>query len=737
VAVDTLTSGATDSSGQDFYNTQYGSISGYKYEDADGVEGGVGTPVDNWKVTLYKAENYDLVNGVPTGAAEGFVYTGTGEWADGYYEFTGLVPGDYVVVEEGKEGWFNVTPTAVAVDTLTSGATDSSGQDFYNTQYGSISGTKFIDADGIEGGTDQTPYSFDSEDPEDPHAGGWTIYLYDGDPDDGGVLIDTTWTDENGDYSFEGLPLGTYWVLEETKDGWTNVSATKIEVTGTGTSGFDVGDQDFANFELFDISGTKYEDENGNAAIDDGEAGLEGWKIYIDENNNEQWDEGEKFDITDENGDWEITGLDPSYNGKIVREVDQNGWTQTVGPISAIVAMSGDDSQTFDFANFQDMFISGYKWADANNNSEWDEADTAVLSGWTIVLDQDDVPDNGNEIDVQVTNVDGYYSFTITYDMIVDDADGILHVYEVMQDGFTQTYGGELGYFSFSVESGLIISGSLGEAEDGNFGNYMMQGANRTPGFWQSKLGFSLYDGNDENNGDANGDGSPDGDKDFDAEGWSTTDLLTKYGIDTDGDDVNDHFVLWDADCDGVFDEGEDIYLTPEELRAWVSGGGKGGNGGNSNYLTSLERDLGATFLNSINNHSLTTPDSESEDPCTGMDALNPDIADDYATAVSFILQFDPDLNGMASGGKKAWQDAWKAGGSEAHNELAMFNESGEATVNGFTTQVAMDGDDYSSSLVQGYLDTLAKIAPDSLYQTSSLLPPEDLSMLAQTNLTV
>ena len=73
-----------------------------------------------------------------TGAAVQTAVTGTGAWADGYYEFLNLVPGNYVLAEEDKTGWFNVTPKVIVVDTLTSGETDSTGNDFVNTQYGKI-----------------------------------------------------------------------------------------------------------------------------------------------------------------------------------------------------------------------------------------------------------------------------------------------------------------------------------------------------------------------------------------------------------------------------------------------------------------------------------------------------------------------------------------------------------------------------------------------------------------------
>src|SRR5206468_3504120 len=123
------------------------------------------------------------------------------------------------------------------------------------------------------------------------------------------------------------------------------------------TSGNDQTGFDFANFETYSISGTKYEDVNGNGAVDAGDNGLSGWTIFIDAdndgkiagdtNNNGVLDGGEtwteKTAITDGSGNWSITGLDASYDGMSVKEVNQDGWVQTLGPVSTIVGTSGND----------------------------------------------------------------------------------------------------------------------------------------------------------------------------------------------------------------------------------------------------------------------------------------------------------------------------------------------------------------------------------------------------------
>src|SRR5262249_16844736 len=53
----------------------------------------------------------------------------------------------------------------------------------------------------------------------------------------------------------------------------------------TGTSGEDQTNLNFANFELFDVSGKKFTDENGDGQTT-GDVGLAGVRIFIDLNGN-------------------------------------------------------------------------------------------------------------------------------------------------------------------------------------------------------------------------------------------------------------------------------------------------------------------------------------------------------------------------------------------------------------------------------------------------------------------
>ena len=76
-----------------------------------------------------------------------------------------------------------------------------------------------------------------------------------------------------------------------------------------------------------EISGTKWDDINMDDIRDLDEPGLEGWVIFIDDNRNRRREPGERFEITDENGDYTFQNMRPgTYT---IAERPKPGWEQT------------------------------------------------------------------------------------------------------------------------------------------------------------------------------------------------------------------------------------------------------------------------------------------------------------------------------------------------------------------------------------------------------------------------
>ncbi len=89
-----------------------------------------------------------------------------------------------------------------------------------------------------------------------------------------------------------------------------------------------------------EIRGTKWNDINQDGIKDLDEPGLEGWVIFIDDNRNRRREPGEKFVITDENGDYVFEQMRPgTYT---ISERPKPGWEQTYPGVDGAFATSGE-----------------------------------------------------------------------------------------------------------------------------------------------------------------------------------------------------------------------------------------------------------------------------------------------------------------------------------------------------------------------------------------------------------
>lgn len=128
-----------------FVNTKYGSISGHKWNDADGLATTADdrTAVSGWTIFIDKDSNAIL--------DEGEISTTTG--IDGKYSFTNLLPGTYTISEVLTVGWIQLGNLSQRV-TITAGE-DKENIDFINVKYPTIQVIKNVDTDG-DGTVDQT-----------------------------------------------------------------------------------------------------------------------------------------------------------------------------------------------------------------------------------------------------------------------------------------------------------------------------------------------------------------------------------------------------------------------------------------------------------------------------------------------------------------------------------------------------------------------------------------------------
>jgi len=169
---------------------------------------------------------------------------------------------------------------------------------------GSISGYKFEDVNG-NGVWDNG----------EPALENWTINLNDDE--------DSDTTDVNGYYEFTGLSAGAYDVTETQQNGWMQTTPNPSTINLANDE--DVTDINFGNFELGDITGRKYNDENGDGSIA-GDPTLNGWTIRLYDAGENPWVLVDSY-VTAGDGQYEFTDLTPG-NYKVC-EVLQTGWVQT------------------------------------------------------------------------------------------------------------------------------------------------------------------------------------------------------------------------------------------------------------------------------------------------------------------------------------------------------------------------------------------------------------------------
>ncbi len=248
--------------------------------------------------------------------------------------------------------------------------------------------------------------------------------------DDAGAVVANTTTDANGNYEFTGLEAGTYSVQfptnvddkvlvdqndpngngDDTNDSDAGADGVIDSITvgiGERSENNDVGVEDPGTAA---VGNFVFLDENGNGVFDGGEAGVEGVRVdLLDEN-------GDVFDTvtTDQNGAYLFDGLDAGVYS--VRFTEPEGLAFTTEATQAADAVDGDsnadvitgETDQFELSIGETEFAIDAGLIVANGAPEAinDEAVTCADELLTVdVLGNDSDPDAGDVL--TITQVDG------------------------------------------------------------------------------------------------------------------------------------------------------------------------------------------------------------------------------------------------------------------------------------------------------------------------------------------
>ena len=356
---------------------------------------------------------------------------------EGRYEFEGLTPGIYTIVEIQPDGYLDGDEHLGDVDST------PTGQNLFNDRFTQVNvssesvGTNYNFCEHVPAEICGTVYHDRNDngiqDAGEEGIGGVMMQLFDA---DGNVIAEQR-TDANGDYCFENLYAGEYCVKQDqpaafvdgkdtlgrviSADGTSNRMGKRQndEICAITLLGGDRGsDYDFGEIRLASISGSVHADANGDCVFDpaEGDHPLEGVRLVLLDT------EGNVVErtTTNSNGDYRFEGLRPGEY--TVREVTPDGYldagdtvgtvdNETVGQlsndrISGILLSSGQSAVNYDFCELIPAELCGTVYHDRNDNGRQDAGEEGIENTRIELYGAD-----GNLIASTLTDVNGDYCF--------------------------------------------------------------------------------------------------------------------------------------------------------------------------------------------------------------------------------------------------------------------------------------------------------------------------------------
>lgn len=317
--------------------------------------------------------------------------------ATGAFAVPGLASGAYLVRETDPAGFASTTPNVVAVTVPFAGTASAV---FADQQQSSVSGTVFNDLNGNG-----------VRDAGEPGIPGVAVTLDAAGPD--GVVgsaddvpAGATVTDGAGGYSFASVAPGAYVVTETDPAGFTSTTPNEqaVSVPPGGVASAQFGDQQQGT-----VSGTVFNDVNGDGTQDATEVGLSGVTVRL-MGAGPDGVLGTPDDVvvatiaTNAAGGYSFAGVAPGTY--LVTETDPATYASTT-PNAVPVTVPAGGSANAQFGDQQQATIGGTVFNDADGSTIQDAGEPG-LAGVTVEL----LNATGAVVATAVTDASGTFSFT-------------------------------------------------------------------------------------------------------------------------------------------------------------------------------------------------------------------------------------------------------------------------------------------------------------------------------------
>jgi protocatechuate 3,4-dioxygenase beta subunit len=342
-------------------------ITGQVFNDSsgDGIRNFAEVPLAN--VTVVLLDQTNTVVGETTTAV------------DGSYEFINIPPGSYTLRETDPNGYISTTINIVPISIGYGGTVYVN---FGDQQVGTVSGVVFHDYNG--NGMQET---------QENGIQAITVELI----DSTGLTVETTTTGSFGSYVFTGVSAGLYTVRETDASGYVSTTSNTVAVS-IADSGAETAN--FGDRQSYAISGTVYEDMNGNGTMDGLEIGIPGVIIKLYDSNNSPVGAA----ITDAAGTYSF--LEIASGSYLVEEADPDGYGSTTTN-TVPVSVSSTSVAIANFGDIQDSSISGLVFNDMNGNGIQDAGENPITNVLITLKDG-----SNTVIGETITDAAGTYLFT-------------------------------------------------------------------------------------------------------------------------------------------------------------------------------------------------------------------------------------------------------------------------------------------------------------------------------------